>query len=118
MLGSNQRPLPCESSESVTDTSCCVGDSRYFSVISLFSTLRLFGSFRLRCGSVAAPLLHILKVKRKQEGSARRGVWFCELRLWGVLRSLPMRRSASRGYLETLSKLADLGKSRIWPKSW
>src|SRR5215212_2668505 len=61
MLGSNQRPLPCEVSKSVTYTSCCVSDPRSLSVISLFSMLRLSGSVRLRSGSVAAPLLHILK---------------------------------------------------------
>jgi|SRR5215212_3847972 len=61
MLGSNQRPLPRVGSKSVTDTSCCVSDPRFFSVISLFSMLRLFGSVRFRSGSVAASLLHILK---------------------------------------------------------
>jgi hypothetical protein len=35
---------------------------------------------------VAARLLHILKVKRKQGGSARRGVLFCEIRFLSVLR--------------------------------
>jgi hypothetical protein len=72
MLGSNQQPLPCESSRSVTDTSCCDRDSRIFSRNSLFSTLRLFGSVRLRSGSVAAPMLHILKVKRNKGGSTTR----------------------------------------------
>jgi len=67
--------------------SCCVRDFRYYGVISLFSALPLFGSVRLRSDWVAARLLHILKVKRKQGGSARRGVWFYELRITRVLAS-------------------------------
>jgi len=54
MLGSNQLPLPCESSESVTDTPCCVGDSRFFS--GTHGSRR--SGYSALFGSVLAGLLH------------------------------------------------------------